>query len=82
MRWKADMDRLPPDLSLQGLPSWITPDLIAETIGAWQPYYAQRLTPEDAVDILLGVGSVFAVVSGGSRHGTVRRLGKDRRTLP
>ncbi len=48
---------------LQGLPSWITADLISETIRAWQPYYAQPLTVQDAIGILLGVGNVFAVLS-------------------
>ncbi len=67
------MDRLPPDLSLQGLPSWITPDLIAETIGAWQPYYAQRLTPEDAIGILLSVGNLFGFLSGFNKYEKVCR---------
>ena len=60
---------------LQGLPSWITTDLISETIQVWQPYYAQPLTFQDAIGILLSVGNVFAVLSGSSSHETVRRPG-------
>lgn len=38
-----------------GAPSWITPELIRDTIETWQPYYAQDLTIEDALTILLSV---------------------------
>ena len=54
-----------------GLPAWITDDLIAETLRVWQPYYAQPLTPEDAIGILLNVGNLFGVLSGASKHETV-----------
>ena len=54
-----------------GLPAWITADLIAETLRAWQPYYAQLLTPEDAIGILLNVGNLFGVLSGVNKHETV-----------
>ena len=54
-----------------GLPAWITADLIAETLRVWQPYYAQPLTPEDAIGILLNVGNLFGVLSGASKHETV-----------
>ena len=37
-----------------GAPAWVTPDLIRDTIEAWQPYYAQDLTEGDAVRILVG----------------------------
>jgi hypothetical protein len=33
--------------------------LIAQTIETWQPYYHQRLTEQDALDILLGVGRLL-----------------------
>ena len=58
-----------------GLPAWITADLIAETLRVWQPYYAQPLTPEDAVGILMSVGNLFTVLSGVSSHETLRRIG-------
>lgn len=38
---------------------WITPDLIAETIEVWQPKYAQALTEQDAIEILLNVAALF-----------------------
>ena len=57
------------------LPAWITADLIAETLRAWQPYYAQPLTPEDAIGILLNVGNLFGVLSGVNKHETVCRTG-------
>jgi hypothetical protein len=33
----------------------VTPELIADTIAAWQPYYKEFLTETDALDILLSV---------------------------
>jgi hypothetical protein len=59
------MDNPSPDTTLNGLPSWITPELISETIRAWQPYYAQPLTVQDAIGILLSVGNLFAVLAEG-----------------
>ena len=46
------------------LPAWITPELIAQTLDVWQPYYRNRLTEQDAVDILLGVGRLFDALLG------------------
>jgi hypothetical protein len=48
------------------LPTWITPELIAETIRVWQPYYAAPLTPDDVVGMILTVGQLFRVLSTGS----------------
>ena len=42
-----------------GSPSWVDPDLIAETIRVWQPYYPQPLTPDAALDILINVGQLY-----------------------
>lgn len=63
------------DPVLHGLPKWITAELIAETVRAWQPYYAEPLTAKDAVGILMGVGNLFAVLSGSTCHETLRRPG-------
>ena len=67
--------RVDPDAAARavpaGLPAWITADLIAETLRVWQPYYAQPLTPEDAIGILLNVGNLFGVLSGVNKHETV-----------
>src|SRR5690606_20619322 len=41
-------------LSIQGLPDWITPELIAETLDVWQPHYDKQLTDGDAIEILQG----------------------------
>ncbi|MDA8377075.1 MAG: hypothetical protein M0Z50_08460 [Planctomycetia bacterium] len=69
------MDKQVADTALQCLPSWITPDLISETIRAWQPYYAQPLTVQDAIGILIGVGNLFSVLSGVSSHEKLCRPG-------
>jgi hypothetical protein len=46
-----------------GAPAWITPELIRETIAAWQPFYDESLTADDGYTILLNVGRLFAVLS-------------------
>ena len=46
-----------------GTPEWITPELIRRTLQVWQPYYAERLTPEDAVTMIRSAGELFAVLS-------------------
>ena len=70
--------RVDPDAAARavpaGLPTWITADLIAETLRVWQPYYAQPLTPEDAIGILLNVGGLFTALSGGD-HPACRHPG-------
>lgn len=43
----------------QGLPAWITDELIAETLHVWQPSYDKQLTEDDAIEILLGVAALF-----------------------
>ncbi|MCA9243660.1 MAG: hypothetical protein KDA32_06900 [Phycisphaerales bacterium] len=50
-----------------GLPAWITPELIAETIRVWQPYYAAPLSAVDAVEIL--VNTAILLDSIGDRTG-------------
>lgn len=46
-----------------GTPAWITPELIRRTLKTWQPFYAERLTPEDAVTMVLNVGRLFGLLS-------------------
>lgn len=48
-----------------GTPAWITGTLIEQTIQIWQPYYADALTPEDAVHMIAGVGRLLDVLSRG-----------------
>jgi len=43
-------------------PAWITPALIERTITVWQSYYSNRLTPQDAIDILIRVGRLIDVL--------------------
>lgn len=43
-------------------PAWITPELIAETIRVWQPYYRDPLAPEDAVVMMQSVGRLLKVL--------------------
>lgn len=51
---------LPPKLDEpagpHGGPSWITRELLDRTMSAWQPYYSDRLTEDDALEILLNTG--------------------------
>lgn len=47
------------------IPAWITPALIAETRAAWQPYYEEDLTNEQAVALLIPVGLLYEVLFTG-----------------
>jgi hypothetical protein len=49
-----------------GAPTWITPELVEQTIHVWQPYYGPVVTPEDAVTMILNVGRLFDVLSSGA----------------
>ena len=42
-----------------GAPAWVTPELLAQTIDTWQPYYQFSLTTHDALEILLNVTELF-----------------------
>jgi hypothetical protein len=46
-----------------GTPSWITMDLVRETVRVWQPYYSTPISLDDAVTILTRVGQLFSVLS-------------------
>lgn len=50
-----------------GAPSWVTAELIADTLRVWQRYYDRRLTPDDALEIILNVGQLFDVLREGGR---------------
>jgi hypothetical protein len=39
----------------KGAPSWVTPEAIADTLRVWQPYYKQKLTDDDALEIIMNV---------------------------
>ena len=42
-----------------GTPEWVTAELVEATIRTWQPYYQVRLTPDDAVTMILNVGRLY-----------------------
>ena len=44
---------------LPDVPGWITPELLADTLETWQPYYAEQLTVADSLAILLSVSRLF-----------------------
>lgn len=50
----AEKDRIP------GLPDWVTDDWLKETIRAWQPYYKDPLTIQDAAEIIMSWDRLFA----------------------
>jgi len=45
-----------------GVPSWITVDLIVDTIQTWQPHYRGVLTAMDAVEILMNTARLFGAL--------------------
>jgi len=45
-----------------GAPPWVTAELIEHTIRVWQPYYANRLTPHDALAMILNVGTLVQAI--------------------
>jgi hypothetical protein len=49
-----------------GTPEWITPELVEETIRVWQPYYAEVLSPDEAITMIRNVGRLFQALSSGS----------------
>ncbi|MCD8140365.1 MAG: hypothetical protein LUE17_11405 [Planctomycetaceae bacterium] len=42
-----------------GTPDWISPELLADTIKTWQPYYREELTESEALEILLTVSRLI-----------------------
>lgn len=63
-----------PHKTLVGTPSWITPELVASTLGVWQPHYDAPLTEQDAFEILIQVGRLFDVLEVSSDE-AIRRPG-------
>ncbi len=55
----VDGDIVVPD----GTPAWITPELIRLTLKIWQPYYSERLTPEEAVTMVQSAGRLLGLLS-------------------
>lgn len=42
-----------------GAPTWMTNELLAETLAVWQPFYAHELSERDAVEILRSASHLF-----------------------
>ena len=54
--------------------AWVSAELIEETLRVWQPYYADPLTVDDAVDIMLAAaGLLKAIAHEGQSHEAVCR---------
>lgn len=51
-----------PDASRARAPGWVTDALIADTIQTWQPYYDTPLTEQDAIEMLVNVGQLTALL--------------------
>jgi hypothetical protein len=48
---------------LRGAPSWITVEIMQDTLRAFRPCYGAGITPGDALEILLNVGNLFEVLA-------------------
>lgn len=60
---QAERSAAAPKASLPpGAPAWVTAELLASTIAVWQPFYLEPLTYQEALDLVLGVGRLFAVL--------------------
>lgn len=46
-----------------GKPAWITHELLDETLKTWQPYYKEKLSPQDAFEILQNMGRMFDILN-------------------
>lgn len=46
----------------RGAPSWVTEELIIDTLDTFQPHYAEKLTNEDALEIPLNVTNLFVLL--------------------
>ena len=55
---ESDLDKARPTVPA-GAPAWVTPELIANTLDTWQPYYGNSLTSLDALEILMTVTRLF-----------------------
>lgn len=60
-----------------GAPPWVTAELIEQTLRVWQPFYAQQLIPDDALEIIMSADRLFEVVARGRRDEPekIRRTG-------
>lgn len=45
-----------------GAPAWVTVALIGQTLDTWQPYYKERLTSDDAFEIIMNISRYWEVI--------------------
>lgn len=69
-----------PPIVPPGAPSWVTADLIDQTLKVWQPFYAHQLIPEDALEMIVGVDQLFSMVSRDFRNETLRSSGESKQS--
>ena len=54
---------LHPNVIPAAAPAWVTKQLVEQTLRVWQPYYAQPLTIEDAIDIMQAAAGLFKALA-------------------
>lgn len=63
-----------------GAPGWVTVELMEQTWRVWQPYYREPLNALDLLEMILGVGRMLDLLSQGTDHETVRRVGPSQQS--
>ena len=58
-----------------GAPRWVTPELLADTLRVWRPYYG-NLTSHDALSIISNVGNLFDVLRRSNRDEEIVALAR------
>ena len=49
-------------VTVRGAPSWITPEVVEDTLKTFRPHYGEKMTPQDALEFLLNVGQLFELL--------------------
>lgn len=55
-----------------GAPTWITVELVEETVRVWQPFYEKQLIAEDALEMIIGVSHLVSIIAGTKSNETIR----------
>ncbi len=63
-----------------GSPSWVTEELVEQTLKTWQPYYSHQLIESDALEMIMGVDQLFGVVSRDKSNEKIRSTGKSQQS--
>lgn len=60
-----------------GAPTWMTDELLAETLAVWQPFYSHPLTVQDAMEMLRSAARLLDVLGDDDEaHEEVRGVGQ------